>query len=267
MKKLTAFALACVLAATFAAPVLAAGPLDVRAELPVYSKYVWRGMVQTDDPVLQPSVDLGLFGFQLGFWGNLDMTDVNSSDFADTEWKFTEIDWMLGYKLGLPLVELGAGFLWYTYPEDTGAETVEFYVGAKANVILSPSLTVYQDLDAFKGAYWDATIGHDVGVGESGTLQLTAGLGLGSKSYMTGFFGVPVDLTDPATVAEIGASAADARIAAAYPVGFTPFFTFTPSVAWSTLLSDAKKAVDDNEGLYAGKTNAFVFGLAAEFTF
>jgi hypothetical protein len=263
MKKLMMFVLATVLV-TGATSALALGPLDAEADLPVYSKYVWRGMVNVDDYVLQPAVGLGVFGFHASFWGNVDMTDINTSELADTEWKFTEIDWTLGYTLGLPLFKLGGGFIWYTYPQDTGTETVEFYLGAEASVILNPKLYLYQDLDAYKGAYWDASIGHGFALGETNQLNVTLGVGLGSEGYHDGYFGGGVFIPET----DLSANFTDARIVVDLPFHPIPFFTITPSVAWTTLIGDAKKAVEDSEEmLYYGKKDAFFWGLSAKFSF
>jgi hypothetical protein len=99
MKKLIMTALTGLVLVALATPVLAMGPLDINAGLGLHSKYVWRGMVVTPDMVLQPEVTLGLLGFTAGFWGNIDTNDVNGQDS-----EFNEIDWTLGYELGLPFM-------------------------------------------------------------------------------------------------------------------------------------------------------------------
>ena len=259
MKKLLIIALAGLLTFGAAAPALALGPLDAEAELPVYSKYVWRGMMNVDDYVLQPSASLSLMGFKAGFWGNVDLTDINEQSM-----KFTEVDWTLGWGMSLPFLDFGLGLIYYTFPQIDDASTTELYLSAKVNVILSPSLVIYQDLDAIKGGYWDFNIGHDFALGETAKLNLSGGVGLGSQSYMEGYFtggGFFVPDTD------FGTSATDARIRAAIPFHPIPFFTITPSVTWTTLLGDAKDAVDGNDAIWEGKTDAFYWGLAAGFSF
>lgn len=240
------------------APALALGPVSVDAELPVYSKYVWRGMNNTNDWVLQPSLYVGLFGFTAGVWGNMDLSDVNG---YSTEFK--EHDYLLAYKLGLPFLELGAGFIWYSYPNESRSNTAEFYVSAKASVLLSPSLAVYQDIDKYKGAFWEATIGHGVMLGESAVLDLTGGLGLGSKSYISGYYASETSLTDP----DVNASATDLFIKAGLPFHPIPFLSITPSFTYTVLLGDAKNAVENTEGLYSNKKNNAIWGLSAAFNF
>ncbi len=135
MKKLTMMTLTGLVMLALAVPALAFGPLDVDAGVALNSKYVWRGMVATPDPVLQPSVSLNALGFGVGFWGNIDLNDVNGQ-----ESEFGEIDWTLAYEIGVPLLSLGAGFIHYTFPNSDFNGTTELYVGAALNLLLSPKL-------------------------------------------------------------------------------------------------------------------------------
>jgi hypothetical protein len=107
VKKLMLIALAGFLTIGSAAPVRALGPLDVTAELPVYSKYIWRGMNNTNDWVLQPSLWIGFLGFTASVWGNTNLTDVNGNHGQMNEWDYT-----LAYGLGLPFFEFDAGVVY-----------------------------------------------------------------------------------------------------------------------------------------------------------
>ena len=258
MKKPLLIALTGILAAISATPVLALGPLDVEAELPVYSKYIWRGMNNTNDWVLQPSVEVGILGFTLGVWTNMDLTDVNFE-----EGEFKEIDYSLGYRLGLAIVELGAGFVFYDYPDHSRDNTSEFYLVGKVNVLLSPTLTLYQDIDKYKGAYWEASIEYGFQVGESVNIDLTGGLGLGSEGFIRGYYAGQSSVPDN----DINATMNDFFILAEVPFHPIPFLTIAPSVAYTSLLGDAKKAVETDPTLYSGKKDNVVWGLAARFSF
>jgi len=258
MKKLLLIALTGLLTIGATVPALALGPVDIEAELPFYTKYVWRGMNLVDDTVLQPSLEAGLFGFELAVWGNMYLTDI-----AGESGQFSEFDYTIGYELELALFEIEAGFLFYSYPKHPLEDTTEFYLGAEVNVLLSPSLTVYQDIDRHKGAYWAASIGHGFGLGETMNLDLTAGLGLGSEGFISGYFGNM--LTVPPT--DLGASATDYYLRGEIPFNPIPFLSITPSVTYSSLLGDAEKALDNDEMLYYGKKENMVWGLAASFSF
>lgn len=257
MRKLFLISLACLVTAA-ASPALALGPLDVGAELPVYSKYVWRGMNNTNDWVLQPSLNVGILGFTLGVWANMDLTDVNKES-----GEFREFDYTLGYGLSLAIIELNGGFIHYDYPEIERNNTTEIYLAGKVNILLSPSLAVYQDIDLYNGAYWEATVEHGIKVGESGNLDLTAGLGLGSESFFSGYYSGQMSVPDY----ELGTSMNDFFLLVEYPIHPIPFFTITPSVSYHALLGDARTAVEETPSLYSGKTDNVVWGLAAIFKF
>ncbi len=258
MKKLLLIALTGLLTIGATAPALALGPVDVEAELPVYTKYVWRGMNLVDDAVLQPSIEVGLFGFELAVWANMYLTDIHNE-----AGQISEVDYTLGYELELAVIELEAGFLHYSYPKHYFDDTTEFYLAGEVNVLLSPSLAVYQDIDKFKGAYWAASVGHGFGLGETMQLELTGGLGLGSKGYVSGYFGGMMTVPDT----DLDASMTDYFVRAEVPFSPIPFLSIVPSVTYTSLLGDAKKALDDDDVLYSGKKDNVVWGLAAGFSF
>ncbi|MBI4800110.1 MAG: hypothetical protein HY794_15555, partial [Desulfarculus sp.] len=43
--------------------------------LPYYSKYLSRGALTVDDPVLQPGLTVAAHGFSFNVWGNYNLTD------------------------------------------------------------------------------------------------------------------------------------------------------------------------------------------------
>ncbi len=270
MKKLIMTALAGLVLVAMATPVLALGPVDVNAELGLHSKYVWRGMVTSPDMVLQPAVDVNLLGFTAGFWGNMDTSDANGY-----ESEFNEIDWTIGYEMNLPFLNLGTGFIYYRFPnpsdlvpepEETPS-TTELYLHASANVILSPSLTFYQDIDKIKGGYWEASISHGMPLSPAANMELGAGLGLGSKGYIEGYFG-PATLLPSVPEVPGSATMTDAYLTASIPYNLALFFTITPSVTYTTLMSDVKDIVDAADGVaYHGESDAFYWSLTGTFTF
>ncbi len=241
---------------------LALGPLDANAALDLNSKYVWRGMVSNPDPVLQPSVGVSLMGFGLGFWGNLDMSDANGLD-----GKLNEVDWTLGYGMNLPLVELNAGLTIYDFPNSDAARTTELSLGVAANVPLSPSLTIYRDLDEIEGTYWEAGIHHAVSLRPGTDLELSAGLGLGSEGYVEGYFGPATALPGVPEVPG-GAHMTDYHLTAGLPFHPIPLLTVTPRVTYSTLTGDVKDIVDGSgEAAYHGESDVFFWGVNAALSF
>ncbi len=253
----TLVVLAGLLACTTSA--LALGPLDLNADLALNSKYVWRGITVTDDFVVQPAISANVMGFGVGLWGNMDTTDVN-----DQKWKTNEVDFSLAYEFQAPLFSVGAGLIHYNFPNSDLESTTELYVQARSSILLSPTLTIYQDIDEIKGAYWEAKVSHGMPLSPMANLNLSATLGLGSKGYLAGYFGVIPSLDNPSELTDFtGASMSDLTVTAGVPYQAIPFFTLTPAITYSTLLGDAK----DSAAGFERDENAFYYGLTLSFKF
>ncbi|MCP4292815.1 MAG: hypothetical protein GY780_13405 [bacterium] len=251
MKKILVTFLALVILSINSFSALALGPLDMEAELAVNSQYVWRGMVANDEAVLQPALSASFLGFGLGFWGNVDLSDVNGYS-----GEFNEVDWILTYGLPLPMVDLEFGLIYYDFPNTEATATAEAYVSGSMGILLSPSLEIYYDFKEVDGSYINAGISHGLELSEGLNLDLGANLGFGDSNYNTSYFGVD------------SSSASDFLLSASMPFHPIPFFTITPSVNYSMLMGDNKEAVDDSEGnLYKGSSDAVFYGISASFSF
>ncbi len=246
MKKILTTTVLALLAVSIATPILAQAVPSAYIDLSLMSKYVWRGQVITDDPVLQPAIGGNWLGFGLDIWGNADLTDYNGN-----KTELNEVDYTLNYTLSLVLVSLEGGVIHYSFPNTDAASTTELYLGAEVGVILSPSLYLYQDVDQIDGTYAEIGISHTVGDFDKAKLDLTADLGWGSGGYNEGYFG-----TDSSGFNNLA-------IAAELPWKPIPLLTVTPSVAYTTLLGDSKTTVET----VGGKDNAWVFGLLAGVAF
>ncbi len=227
-------------------PALALGPLDFDADATVMSKYVWRGMVVTPEAVLQPSLSAEILGIGFGFWGSMDLSDVNGYS-----GKFNEIDWVASYGLPLPLVDLNFGLIYYDFPNTETKSTAEAFVSGSVNVLLSPTLEIYYDFKEIDGTYFNANISYPVALGESVNLDLGAALGFGTSAYSKGYFGISKS------------GATDVNLSASIPFNPIPFFTITPSATYSTLMGDVKDATD----LLGGDTEAVFYGISVSFSF
>jgi hypothetical protein len=224
----------------------AAGPLDIDAGVGVHSKYVWRGIVVTPDAVVQPEASLGLLGMRFGVWGNVDTSDANG-----TEWELNEVDWTFGYTMDLPLFSCGAGLIHYDLRGGLGADTSELYVNGRANVLLSPGLDIFFDLDEFKGTHVRASAAHGGELGEFLEWDVAAELGWGSEGYVNGYF------------PSAGTSAAgftDALLSLGLPWHPAPLVTVTPHVSYAVLLGDARDAgTAPQDATFLGITAMFSF--------
>lgn len=246
MKKITLASVVGLLVLSCAAPTLGQALPGIHADLGFFSKYVWRGLVATDDWVMQPAAGVNWLGFGFDIWANADLTDVNGY-----ESEFNEVDYTLNYTLGLPLVSLEGGIVHYSFPNTDLDSTTEVYLGAEVGVILSPSLYLYRDVDKIDGTYIEASVAYTVGDFDKAKLDLGLDLGWGSEGYNSGYFGAA------------GAGFNNLTVAAELPWKPIPLLTITPSIAYKTLLGDA----DDSFQELGITQNAWVFGINGNVSF
>jgi len=251
MKKILLAALVGLMLCTTVSAAWALGPIDANARLDYYSKYVWRGIVVNPESVLQPDISAGIMGIGAGFWGNMDLTDINGN-----QGQLNETNWKAAYGLGFPLVSVEFGLIHYSFPNTNFPATTEFYAAAELGVLFSPSVAIYRDVDEVKGTYISIGGSHTMPAGNGLNAVLGVQLGLGSEGWTTTMFGAgpnPADSTDMT----------DLLVTLSVPYDMFPLVTITPSVNYSTLLSGAKDAVNGA----GGDTDALYFGLAGEVSF
>jgi uncharacterized protein (TIGR02001 family) len=179
--------------ALFAGWVLAQGAhaAEATVEAGVFSKYVWRGQVLNEDPVVQSSlnVDAGN-GLSFMTWANFDLTDANTTELQDTKNAFTEVDFYLEYALPLDgPIGASAGYVEYLYPQGE-ASTREVYAILTLAGLLSPTLSLFYDFGTVDGLYSVLDFSHDFELSE--TVVLTTGVSVGgaSDSYNESVYGV-----------------------------------------------------------------------------
>lgn len=212
------------------------------------NKYVWRGQLLTDDPVVQPSVTLGYGDLSLNVWGSIDTTDVN--EMGGEDWRLQEVDYTLSYAFApVDGVGMEAGLIYYDFPGTPFDSTQEVYLGmALEDVPLTPSLTVYYDTDEVEGFYVSLGISHDVALTERLTAGVSAGLAWGDEDYNDAYFGVTDDGLN------------DLSVTASLDYALTSTVSVTGFVGYSELLdSDVEDAVSDASHAIAG------IGVAAGF--
>ncbi len=224
----------------------AEGDVSFEVTTDFFSKYVWRGQNVTDDWVFQPGVSATYKGLTGGFWGSLDLTDEN-----DESGEFIEYDWYADYSGQInKTVGYSVGGIYYYFPG--GGATTEVYAGLSFDVVASPSVTVYYDIDEVEGAYVALGFGHSI---EDENLpfgiDLSANLGWGDSNYNDAYWS-----TDTVTV---GSELNDLTLTAAFPFEVGPV-SVTPSVTYVALLgSDIGDIADDDSLVYAGVGLAYGF--------
>lgn len=220
---------------------------SVDLDLTYNSKYVWRGMVATDESVLQPSATFSFKGFSAGVWGNMDLTDTN-----EEEMKFTEVDFWAEYSHSFGMFTPAVGVIYYHFPPDDSINTTEIYLGLGLDVLLAPSLTIYYDVDQIEGLYVSGGISHsfelmkekDVAVG----LDLGATIGWGSEKYNEGYWGVDKGGFN------------DALFSVGLPITLWDSLTITPKVNYSIVIDeDLRDQVEDTDVFFAGVSVTYSF--------
>ncbi len=229
----------------------------VDASLDYMGKYIWRGQAFTDDPVLQPAVNVGVDKLTLGIWGNMELTNVNGE-----RHEFTEVDYTVDYTDALPGVDgasYSVGAIHYHFPRAmAGADaTTEIYAGIGLDTMLSPTATLYYDVDEIGGFYASFGVSHAIDISEYGLLEdminsveLAGSLGYADRNYNNDYWGESVDALN------------DLVISATIPVELCSNSTLNASCSYVSLLDGSIKGNATSQKssyLYAG------IGLACSF--
>jgi hypothetical protein len=231
-----------------AAPPAAEKDWSLDLDLTYNSKYVWRSIQVTPDPVLQPAVTVGYKGLSLNVWANMDTTDVHSN-----ENQFNEIDYTLDYSFDWDKVTVSVGAIHYMFPQLHVADTTEAYVGIGLKVPASPKLTVYQDLDEHDGTYLALAFGHTFEDVWKPTKDIRMGVDLGvtfawgSRKHNQFYYGA-------------GAGWADTTVHLGLPLKIGEHVTITPAVNYMWLLDDGiTESLGDGNAFWAGVTFRYSF--------
>lgn len=206
-----------------------------------FSRYVWRGQLLSDDPVWQPGISAAYENITVGIWGNMD--GIFSGE-------FTEVDYYFDYSDSLTeTIGYSFGYIFYDFPQ-AGAETQEIYFGLNLDTFLSPSVTLYHDIEDAEGYYLAIGAGYsieelfkiseDIPVG----LDISMNIGYGDSGF-NGFY---------YSVSDSGLN--DLTLSVGLPMEIAGW-SVTPSVTYATLLDDdirgaADTIYGDSDICYAG---------------
>lgn len=226
-------------------------PFDVEVGADLFSHYVWRGFVVTDDPVLQPSLTLSMAGFSLNVWGSMDLTDVNEEPGDD--YRLQEVDYTLSYGFtATEGLDVEVGVIDYTF---AGAKsTAEVYGSVALSMVpyVTPSITAYYDFDEAEGWYFSAALDSSFALTEKLGLDLGASLGYADASYNEFYWGVADDGLN------------DLNFSAGLSYQVNDMFSIGISAGYMVLVgSDVKDAAEAGDMA----TDQFFMGVSASFAF
>ncbi len=228
-------------------------PISGSASMATLNRYIFRGYrIGESGLVLQPSLTASYKGFSLGFWGNIDTNQRNTTTatFADRELGkkgFNETDLTLSYTYVIQKLSVTGGYIYYNlkYAEDTE----EFFLTFALDTLLKPTLSVYQDVNAYPGTYVNLSFAHSIALPKSMSLDLAASFGY--ENGQGGFWKTYETATGGYTGSKYN-GLHDGMVKAGLTIPVTKAFSVQPSVAyWFPLSSDAKKTMgtDPTTGL------------------
>ncbi len=144
-----------------------------------YNQYIFRGYeIGKSGLVIQPSLSESYKGFSATFWGNVDTNerDSTSAVFSNEGRKgWNETDLSLSYTYAIDKLSLTGGYTYYAlkYAE----ETEELWLSLALDILTKPSLSIYQDIQSYKGTYFNLSFAHSFALPRDITLDLGASFG------------------------------------------------------------------------------------------
>ena len=216
------------------------------------SKYVWRGYETTRNSiVIQPSLTVGYQGLSFNLWGNLDTKPYATGD-AGYSSTWTETDLTLSYNRSFGLISAGVGYIYYglgaAYPGGVKPlDSQELFVTASLGTLLTPTLTIYKEIDHYKQWYFLLGVSHAIELNKKMSLKLA-----GSVSYLlsdcaeydagSGVYAGYPKFTDQYQATNDKFSAFhDGLISVSLPIAVAKYITVTPVISYSFPLSDAAR--------------------------
>ena len=230
MKKL--ILMAAVLVVMTATSAMAEIKVAGSASVGVFSDYIWRGGNYTYDAnmVVQPSVTVGTGGFSVNWWGNMN----------ENTGEMDEVDFTLDYSTEFGPLAVSVGNILYNADGDgTGnaVTTNEVYLAvAPTTLPINIKLTYYYDYDVVDASYLTLALGKSFDIADKTSLSLGAAAGYNDFDFLQ-----------------------NAELSASLAYALNDQVAITPSVLYSTPLSDEAKDAGLEDEVVAGLTVGLSF--------
>lgn len=245
------------------------------AALAVMSAYIWRGQELTrHSVVLQPSATISYKGFSANVWANIDTRPYSAADEKHSA-NLTEADITVSYFRKFWLVNAGVGYIYYALAAPySGAtdplDSQELFVSVGLDTLLSPTLTVYKEIDHYHQWY--------VLLGVSHTFQFNDMIGLklaGSVSYLKSEDASMYPKFDSNALATDRKfnNFHDGTFSVSLPLTLTKHVSVTPSLTYVFPLCDDARYEMKGRGLQgtanpSDRKSSFLYGgITASFAF
>ncbi|MCU0858446.1 MAG: hypothetical protein MUC65_08610 [Pontiellaceae bacterium] len=165
--------------------------VTLQADVSLLSAYVWRGLVANNGMVAQPSMTAAKGSLSFNVWGNYDIEGRAGNN--DYDW--TEYNFKLAYRLpeGLIMekVDLDVGIIKYEYAGDwSGKDNTEeiFSVLTLGNIILTPVISAYYDINEANGWYGNFALSQGVEISDAFSAEIGSSIGYGTRNYNKFYF-------------------------------------------------------------------------------
>jgi len=208
------------------------------ASLGVFDKYLWRGIDLSDSTaVTQGAAEISTSGFTLGVWGNAQLEDDGDYDGGE----INEVDVTLDYSFDVTdLLSVSVGNI--TYILKDLEDTNEAYAGVTVNTLLSPTFTAYWDWDQAEenGMFYTAALSHTFEPCDYAAINLGALVSYNDESdYSISYYDRETDEDRSFSHWH------NYELSASADIKVTEQLTITPSLLYSSPISDeAKQAID-----------------------
>ena len=235
------FGMLLVAAAALMLSVVAVGPAYCEEEGPTaeaniafLSQYIWRGQAFSKDSlVIQPELTVSWYGFIFDIWANLDTNEIDGSTGGNTgksNLNETDITFAYGRNFGPLYGEFG--YIYYAL--DGSNDSQELYLSLGLDVLLSPTLTVYREIDAFPNWYILFGISHSFTLTDNIGLDLAATI-----AYLISDDGSYPEVDSRLNIKGKDYSGfLDAVFSVGLPITIGKYMTITPNVAVSFPVGD-----------------------------
>jgi hypothetical protein len=238
----------------------------------VFSQYIFRGYeLSRKSVVIQPSISASYRGFSATIWGNLDSHQRATQSFFPSnpgEKSFNETDVTLSYTHNFGPLGVTLGYIYYG--TQYTKQTQEIFGSVTYDIIAHPTFSINQDIDEYKGTYFNLSFSQSVPFYKLATGDVTLDLGA-SFGYFVGqanYWRTYSSSTGAYTGKKYNAPH-DGMLKAGVTIPLGKGFSMQPVMQyWFPLSGDAGKSVNGNSYNYNGKLdNTFVYGLNLSLAF
>ena len=216
------------------------------ASITTLNRYIFRGyQIGKSGLVIQPSLSASFKGFTATLWGNMDTNQRNTTTaiFNNEGHKgWNETDLTLSYTYTIKKLSITGGYIYYGLKYANESE--ELFATFAYDILTKPTLSIYQDINAYPGTYINLSFAHSFNLPKDITLDLGASFG-----YMSGQ-GKYWQTYQPATATYTDSKYRgphDGMVKAGLTIPVTKAFTIQPTVQyWFALSGDATRTYGVN---------------------